>query len=72
MIPLKDIKLKSIRMKSVNKGIVISLADPSESYLKRVVSQIVNELIKKLDKEKPIEDHIHSVVVNSEIGRNSS
>ena len=72
MIPLKDIKLKSIRMKRENKGIVISLADPSESYLKRVVSQIVNELIKKLDKEKPIEDHIHSVVVNSEIGRNSS
>jgi len=72
MIPLKDIKVKSARMKRENKGIVISPADPSESYVKRDVSQIVNELVKKLEKEKPIEEHIHSVVVNSEIGRNSS
>ena len=72
MIPLKDIKVKSARMKRENKGIAISPADSSESYLKRDVSQIVNELVKKLEKEKPIENHIHSVVVNSEIGRNSS
>ena len=72
MIPLKDIKVKSARMKRENKGIVISPVDPSESCLKRDVSQIVNELFKKLQKEKPIDDHIHSVVVKSEIGRNSS
>jgi len=46
MIPLKDIKVKSARMKRENRGIVISPADPSESYLKRDVNQIVNELLK--------------------------
>ena len=35
-------------------------------------SQTVNELIEKLTKEKPVEDHIHSVVVHSQNGRISS
>ena len=42
MIPLKDIKVKSARMKRENKGIVISPADPSESYLKRDTSSTFN------------------------------
>ena len=44
MIPLKDIKVKSAKIRRENKEIVISPADPSESYLKRDVSQIINEL----------------------------
>ena len=67
----RQIKVKSARIKRGNKAIVISPADPSESYKKGDVSQIVNELVQKLQKEKPFEDHIHSVVVYSEIERNS-
>ena len=46
--------MKSARMKREIKGIVISPADPSESYLKRDISQIVNELVKKLEKESQL------------------
>eukprot|EP00794_Sanderia_malayensis_P008327 gene8327-9220_t len=72
MIPLKDIKVKSAKIRTENKKIVISPADPSESYLKRDVSQIINELTEKLKKEKPIEDHIYSAVVDSPVGKKSS
>jgi len=46
MIPLKDIKVESARMKRENKGIVISPADPSESYLKEMLVKLSMNLLK--------------------------
>jgi len=48
MILLKYMKVKSARMKRENEDIVISPADLSERYLKRNISQSLNELVKKL------------------------
>ena len=52
--------------------IKISPADPnSSSFFKRNVPSIAN-LKEKFKQEKPIESHIHSVLMNSSVGRSSS
>ena len=61
MLPLKDIKPKSAKMKKKNGQIVISAADSNDSYFKRDVSSIIKNLEEKFKTEKPIEEHIHSI-----------
>ena len=74
MIPLKDIKAKSAKMKKTKDGkMVISPADSSNAaYFKRDVSSIINNLKEQLKKEKPIEEHMFGVLMNSECGKKSS
>ena len=72
MLPLKDIKPKSAKMKKKNGQIVISAADSSDSYFKRDVSSIIKNLEEKFKTEKPIEEHIHSILMNSDFGKISS
>ena len=47
-------------------------ADPQNAYFKREVPNISLSLKEKLQKEKPIEPHIHSVLMNSKTGKMSS
>ena len=72
MIPLKDIKLRSAKMRKQKQGIIISAADSEKSFFKRNVSSIIDDLNKKLQEEKPVTDHFYSVLSQSEIGRTSS
>ena len=72
MLPLKDIKPKSAKMNKKNGQIVISAADSSDSYFKRDVSSIIKNLEEKFKTEKPIEEHIHSILMNSDFGKISS
>jgi len=71
MMPLKDIKIKSGKRKR-QKSFQIVAADPEKSYFKRNVSAIIDDLTKKLKNEKPITDHVYSVLCKSEVGRKSS
>lgn len=71
MIPLKDINLKSASMKK-NKQMAISAADSDKSYFKRNVSSIIQDLNAKLDLEKPVSEHVFTVLSQSEIGRKTS
>ena len=69
MIPLKDIKVKSAKMKRKGGNTIIEAADPNKSNFKRDVSAIMENLSKKLDKEKPVNEHFYSVLSKSEMGR---
>ena len=51
---------------------LIAAADSEQSYFKRDVPAIINELNKKLDKEKPVNEYFYSVLSQSSVGRNSS
>ena len=68
MIPLKDIKVKSAKMKKKDGRILITAADPTESYLKRDVQKIMDDLSVKLDQEKPIENHFYNVLMKANGG----
>ena len=72
MIPLKDIKAKSAKMKKKGWKIVICPADSSNAYFKRDVSSIIKNLTQLLREEKPIEEHVFSVLISSECGKKSS
>jgi len=72
MIPLKEIKVKSAKMKKDKKNLSVTAADPQKSYFKRDVSKIIEELNKKLDNEKPVSEHVYSVLSKSEAGRKTS
>jgi hypothetical protein len=73
MIPLTDIKPKSAKMKKLNNGkMAITPADPKNSYFKRDVSSIVKKLKNQLRQEKPVEEHVYSVLMKSKTGRESS
>ena len=72
MVPLKQLKPKSAGMKIKQNKVDICPADPQNSYFKRDVSKIILKLKEKLKKEKPVEPHIHSVLINSKIGKMSS
>ena len=69
MIPLKDIKVKSAKMKRKGGNTIVEAADPNKSNFKRDVSAIMENLSKKLDKEKPVNEHFYSVLSKSEMGR---
>ena len=69
MIPLKDIKVKSSKRK---KDFKIEPADPQNSSFKRDISSMIKQLNKKLDSEKPVTEHVYSVLTQSEVGKKSS
>ena len=52
MIPLKDIKT----------GFKIEAADPEKSSFKRNITAVINDLIKKLDKEKLVTEYLYSIL----------
>ena len=69
MVPLKQLKPKSADMKIKQNKVDICPADPQNSYFKRDVPNIILNLKEKLKKEKPVEPHIHSVLMNSKTGK---
>ena len=71
MVPLMDIKVRSASRKS-KKDLKVTAADPDNSYFKRNVSSIMSSLSKKLDKEKPVTEHVYDVLSKSKIGLKSS
>ena len=72
MLPLAQIKVKSAKLRKGSKGIQIAAADPDKSYFKRDVPNIIKEIEKKLAQAKPINEHFHSVLSKSKIGRTSA
>ena len=64
MVPLKQLKPKSADMKIKQNKVDICPVDPQSSYFKRDVPNIILNLKEKLKKEKPVEPHIHSVLMN--------
>ena len=61
MIPLKEIKPKSATMKKSDDGSIKTSIE--EASFKRNVSKTIEELRKNLQKEKSVEDHVHSVLM---------
>eukprot|EP00111_Clytia_hemisphaerica_P012263 TCONS_00036004-protein len=57
MAPLNEIKIKTAKLKKQTQP-----ADPHLSLSKRDVPSIVKELNKRLDKEKNVTEHVHSVL----------
>ena len=51
---------------------LIMPADPDKNYFKRDVALIVKGLKDELKKEKPVEEHIYSVLMESKTGQESS
>ena len=72
MIPLREIKLKSAKLKRKNGEIFCSPADPHTSHFTRDVTSLKAELKAKLEKEKPVTEHFYTVMSKYECGRNSS
>ena len=72
MIPLTEIKPKSAKMKKKNGKMLIMPADPDKQYFKRDVALIVKGLQNELKKEKPVEEHVYSVLMESKTGQESS
>ena len=72
MVPLKQLKPKSTGMKIKQNKDDICPEDPQNSYFKRDVSNIILNLKEKIKKEKLVEPHIHSVLMNSKTGKMSS
>ena len=73
MVLLNEIKPKSASMRKKENKIKTSLADlNSSSVFERNVPNIIANLKEKFKKEKPIEADIHSVLMNSRVGRSSS
>ena len=72
MVPLKQLKPKSAGMKIKQNKVDICPADPQNSYFKRDVPNIILNLKEKLKIEKPVEPHIHSVLMNSKTEKMSS
>ena len=66
MIPIKDIYVKSAKIKKIKN------IQKKKPYVRRNVSEMINELNKKLDKEVCVNEHFHSVLSKSEIGKKSS
>ena len=44
---------------------------PGDSYFKRNVHSIISNLKKQLQQEKPVEEHVTKVLMNSEVGNKS-
>ena len=72
MVPLKQLKPKSASMKIKQNKVDICPADPQNSYFKGDAPNIILNLKEKLKIEKPVEPHIHSVLMNSKTGKMSS
>ena len=74
MMPLADIKATSANVhRTKNNEIKIRPADPqTTSFFKRDVSKIIGTLNEQLKKEKPIENHVFKVLMDSNIGQLSS
>ena len=72
MIPLKDIKIKSSKMRKKDGKIKIQPTDSCNSYFKRDVTSIIKKLNDSVEKEKTLESHIYSVLMKSETGKTSS
>ena len=73
MMSLNEIKPKSASMSKKENKIKISPTDPNSTlFFKRNVPSIIANLKEKFKQEKPNEAHIHSVVMNSSVGRSSS
>ena len=65
MIPIKDINVESAKIKKKH-------IQKKKSFVRRNVSEMISELNKKLDKEVCVNEHFHSVLSKSEIGKKSS
>ena len=73
MVPLNEIKPRSASMRKKENKIKISPGDPnSSSFFKRNVPSVIANLKEKFKQKKPTEAHIHSVLMNSSVGRSSS
>ena len=72
MAPLKQIKPKSAGMKIKLSKVDICPADLQNSYFTGDVPSIILKLREKLKKEKQIEPHINSILMNSETVEMSS
>ena len=59
MVPLKQLKPKSVGIKIKQNKVDICPADPQNSYFKQDVPNIILNLKEKLKKEKPVEPHIY-------------
>ena len=64
--------MNEIKIKTTKRKKLIQPADPHLSSSKRDVPAIIKALNKQLDKEKNVTGHVHSVLKNSKVGRNSS
>ena len=64
MIPLKDIKIKSAKMRKKDGKIKIQPADSCNSYFKRDVTSIMKKLNDSIEKEKALESHIYIFCAN--------
>ena len=71
MVSLNEIKQKSASMRKKENKIKISSADPnSSSFLKGNVPNIIADLKEKLKQEESVQaHHVHSVLINSSVGR---
>ena len=67
MVKLADLKLKSAKRKKE-----ISAADPDNPYFKRNINAIIKDMNEKLDKMKPVSEHVYSVLSKSKLGQASS
>ena len=63
MTPLTEIKPKSAKMEKKEGKMLTMPADPDKNYFKRDVALIVKGLKYVLKKEKPVEEHIFSVLM---------
>ena len=67
---IKRIKPKSASMRKKENKIKTSLADPnSNSFFKRNLPNIIANLKEKFKQKNSVEAHVHSVLVNSTVGR---
>ena len=72
LIPLKDIKIKSAKLKKRGNQMVLSSENPTKIASKRDISEIQNKIAKTLGDEKSINDHFYNVLSKSKWGRNTS
>ena len=72
MMPLKNIKPKSAIKGKTKRNFKSQLQIPTHHYFKRNVTKIIDDLNKKLDREKRVTEHVYSVLSASAVGRKSS
>ena len=67
------VKLNLLKLTSAKRKKYIKAADPQTNFdSKRNVNVMIDSINKQLDKMKPVTDHVHSVLLKSEVGRKSS
>ena len=69
---LPMVKLSCLKLRSAKRKKSIKAADPDNAYFKRDVNSMIKNMNKKLDKMKPVTEHVFSVLSKSNTGRKSS